>query len=177
MGPGCTAETSVLCTPIPANSQGEAPAKPPILIQAGLLCSLDLFYFETPVLAQVLFAEAPKNGAMAANYAFDSWNSKNHQPGWSYEQPRMSSQCSNPTALQTRLKRNNVHFLRQAQTSMGVPCFYTYVEIVNSSEVVCCEVAINVSAGGKVTLKAWSEHDKFVPLAIQAISFVLQADE
>ena len=114
---------------------------------------------------------------MAANYVFDNWNSKDHRPGWSYEQPRLSSACSNPSLLQVRLKRNNIHFLRQAQTNMGVPCFWTYVEMVNTSEVACCEVAINVSAGGKVTLKAWSEHDTLVPLVIQAISFVLQADE
>ena len=63
---------------------------------------------------------------MTANYVFDNWNSKNHRPSWSYEQPRLSSQCSNPSLLQTRLKRNNIHFLRQAQTNMGVPCFWTY---------------------------------------------------
>ena len=85
VGPGATAETSVLCTPVAANGQGPEPTKPPILIQAGLLSSLDLFYFEVPVLAQVLFAETPSNGGMGATYIFDSWNSKNHQPGWSYE--------------------------------------------------------------------------------------------
>ena len=78
----------------------------------------------------------------------------------------MSNQCSNPNLLQARLKRNNIQFLRQAQTNMGVPCFYTYVEIVNTSEVICCEIAINVSSGGKVTLKARSEVEKFVPLVI-----------
>ena len=55
---------------------------------------------------------------------------------------------------------------------MGVPCFYVYVEILNTSEVICCEIAINVQAG-TTFLKAWSEHDKFVPLVVQAISFVL----
>ena len=49
---------------------------------------------------------------------------------------------------------------------MGVPCFYVYVEIANSQEIVGCEIAINVQAGNKVTLKAWSEHAKFVPLVI-----------
>ena len=85
VGPGASAETSVLCTPVAANGQGPEPTKPPILIQAGLLSSLDLFYFEVPVLAQVLFAETPSNGGMGATYIFDSWNSKNHLPGWSYE--------------------------------------------------------------------------------------------
>ena len=173
VGPGATAETSILCSPIQANAQGPEPTKPPILIQAGLLSSLDLFYFEVPVLAQVLFAESPQSGSMSANYIFDNWNSKNHPAGWSYEQPKMSTACNNPTNLQNRLKRNNVHFLRQSQTNMGVPCFYVFAEIINSQDVVCCEIAINVQAGNKVTLKAWSEQSKNVPLVIQAISFVL----
>ena len=74
VAPGVTADTSILCTPMAPNSQGSAPTKPPILIQAGLLSSLDLFYFEIPVLAQILFAETPKNGSMAANYIFDNWS-------------------------------------------------------------------------------------------------------
>ena len=43
----------------------------------------------------------------------DSWNYKTHQAAWSYELPKMSQKCANPQLLQTRLERNNVHFVRQ----------------------------------------------------------------
>lgn len=53
--PGSSVETSVLMTPKINATEGVPPSKPPITVQAGLMCSLDLFYFELPVLAQVLF--------------------------------------------------------------------------------------------------------------------------
>ena len=42
----------------------------------------------------------------------DNWNYKSHQPAWSYELPKMTSQCGNPQLLQARLGRNNVQFVR-----------------------------------------------------------------
>ena len=54
VAPGTTVETQVLCSPTVA-IQGEPPQKPPILIQCGLMTTLDLFFFELPVLAQILF--------------------------------------------------------------------------------------------------------------------------
>ena len=42
----------------------------------------------------------------------DNWNYKSHQPAWSYELPKMTSQCGNPQLLQARLERNNIQFVR-----------------------------------------------------------------
>lgn len=52
---GQVGTTSVKIQIMNAMSEGNAPQKPPILIQVGLFCSLDVFYFEIPVLAQTLF--------------------------------------------------------------------------------------------------------------------------
>ena len=56
VAPGTTVETYVLCSPAPQPS-GDPPQKPPILIQCGLMCSLDLFFFEMPALGFILFDE------------------------------------------------------------------------------------------------------------------------
>ena len=50
IAPGTTMETQILCSPT-GGLQGEPPQRPPILIQCGIMCSLDLFFFEMPVLA------------------------------------------------------------------------------------------------------------------------------
>ena len=90
----------------------------------------------------------------------------------------MSAQCSNPQLLQTRLERNNVHFVRQAQTAQGIPCFLAFVETqLPGRDIVGCEIAINVQQGNKVTVKCWSETAYLVPLTIQAVSFILGSDE
>ena len=60
VAPGTTVETHLLCSPT-AGISGEPPQRPPILIQCGLMCSLDLFFFEMPVLAQCLFEQASQN--------------------------------------------------------------------------------------------------------------------
>ncbi len=36
----------------------EAPVQPPVLIQTGLMCSLDLFYFDIPALLQIAFTKS-----------------------------------------------------------------------------------------------------------------------
>jgi hypothetical protein len=33
----------------------DAPVQPPVLIQTGIMCSLDLFYFDIPALLQIGF--------------------------------------------------------------------------------------------------------------------------
>ena len=59
-----------------------------------------------------------------------------------------------------------------------MPCFLAYVETqLSTRDVVGCEIAIDVQQGNKVTLKCWSETGYLVPLVIQAISFILGADE
>ena len=93
VAPGTTVETHAIVNRTGATN-GEPPQRPPILVQAGLMCSLDLFFFEMPVLAQVLFEKNPQNGAFA-NALLDDWNNKAHQAAWQYEVPKMSSQCEN----------------------------------------------------------------------------------
>jgi hypothetical protein len=68
------------------------------LVQAGLMCSLDLFYFDLPVLAQVLFKSSTndlKKGQVIK--MFEVWNSPAivHKPEWSYDLPYLSSKCRN----------------------------------------------------------------------------------
>ena len=143
VAPGTTVETQVLCSPSGGIS-GDAPQRPPILIQCGLMNSLDLFFFEIPVLAQILFEQSVQNREAAISI-LDNWNYKSHQPAWSYEIPKMSPQCANPQLLQGRLEKNNVHFVRQAATAQGVPCFLAFVETqLSSRDIVGCEISINV---------------------------------
>jgi hypothetical protein len=141
------------------------------------MTSLDLFYFEVPVLAQNLFQDQSNSMVQdKVSQLFAQWNSSlQHRPELTYEQPKMSAKCNNPTALKERLSQNNIQFLKQAQTTNGIPCFYLFAESVQGS-LCLCEVSINVQQGNKVVLKAWSEEGFFAPLCIQAISFVLGAE-
>ena len=53
---GATVETSVRCS-ILQNINAQLPTGPVVTVQAGLKCSLDIFYFHFPVLLHVIFEE------------------------------------------------------------------------------------------------------------------------
>lgn len=62
------------------------------------MCSLDLFFFELPALAQILFEQQSQKRDQAIQM-LDNWNYKSHEAAWSYEIPKMSTQCANPQML------------------------------------------------------------------------------
>lgn len=102
-------EIYALMSPKINQTEGMPPSKPPITIQAGLMCSLDLFYFELPILAQVLFKDSTeefkRNQVLKM---FEVWNTPAivHKPEWSYELPYLASKCRSSQALQERLEQN-----------------------------------------------------------------------
>ena len=52
---GASVTTRLTCKPN-ANCTQDPPKGAPILIQAGIKCSIDLFYFNIPMLAHMIFA-------------------------------------------------------------------------------------------------------------------------
>lgn len=84
----------------------EPPANPPAIIQTGLMCSLDLFYFDIPVLQQVGFQKCDA-----------ATQQPNVQGGMSHTLPKMSPQITNPQQLVARMQDHNLTMIGQIEKS------------------------------------------------------------
>ena len=91
------------------NVGGNAPEKPPIIIQVGFMSSLDKVYFEIPVLLQMVHFAQPPNVSRAQNW-INTWGSLAHKPNWTCPLPKMSANLTNSESLKVRLAKNNIHF-------------------------------------------------------------------
>ena len=88
--------------------------KPPILIQAGIKCTSDLFYFNIPMLLQVLFVRQNLD-SLNTQVLQQIWGEVATRPEMNYTVPSMSNQITNVQVLINRLKDNNVYYMSKGK--------------------------------------------------------------
>ncbi|CDW71914.1 ap-1 complex subunit beta-1 isoform x3 [Stylonychia lemnae] len=167
VSPGETKFVKLSCATMINNGQ-TAPAKPPILIQSGIKCNLDLFYFDIPMLSQVLFTR--QSGGMNTSQLQMMWESIPSQPDNYFTVASMSPQVSNAHAMISRLQDNGVYFMNQGTNENGFDALYVYAVPVKQDEVVVGEISIS-STG--VVLQARSPAKHMVLLFLQSMNFLL----
>ncbi|TNV84540.1 hypothetical protein FGO68_gene17379 [Halteria grandinella] len=155
---------------------GPPPLRPPVLIQAGINCSLDLFYFTLPALLQVLLSPTQLEYQMCSRI----WSSFPVMQECKMTMPSMSAQITNGHALITRLQENRIYYLNQATNEQGSEVLYVYCspeegdQGVNQHEIVVAEIGITPTGG--VEIQATSQSGYMSLLFLQAVKFVLSAN-
>ena len=104
--PGESKNIKLRCS-LGVSKGGAPPQKPPVLIQAGLKCSLDLFYFSIPALLQVTLAKQQAD----PNQVQKLWVEVPTSPENVLMLPSMSPQITNAHSLINRLQDNNILFM------------------------------------------------------------------
>lgn len=153
------------------NPGGTQPQRPPVLVQAGIKCNIDLFYFNIPALLQVLLGKQ----TIDPTYLQRVWMEVPSNPENYLQLPSMSSQISNAHAMITRLQDNNIFFMSQGQNEHGQDALYVYAVpegSIKQEESVVGEISISMLDGG-ITVQAKSMAPYMSGLMLQAVKFVL----
>jgi len=91
---------------------GPAPEKPPIIIQTGLKTSVDLWYFNLPMLLQIVLTPQPQPNLHELRAL---WNQVPYSQDWTTQLQKLSPALSNAGDVIERLKENNVCFMEQGR--------------------------------------------------------------
>jgi hypothetical protein len=170
--PGESKQLALRCTL--SNPGGPAPQRPPVLIQAGIKCSLDLFYFTLPALLQVLLSPSKPEFSLG-----DLWRQHPVQPECRMQLPSVSPQLGGSwEALCARLHENRIFYINHSKKddySGGDHVIYVCCGTEhNPAEVVAAEITIPPAGG--ITIAATSQKGYMSLLFLQAVKFVLQAN-
>lgn len=151
------------------NNNNKSPGMP-ILIDCALKTSLGVFLFEIPVMLSVLII---KSSTMVNGKELrEQWNSIELEDSMFYTVKSLSMSLTSPQKIKERLLDHNIIFIEEGRNNDGAPCLY-FTAKTTSNHVLIIQLTFKE---GDCTLCIKSKVPTLVPLAQQAINFILGAD-
>lgn len=161
--PNMSKNTKIL---ISANGNpDQTPPTVPIFIQIAIKCSLDIFYFQSPVMYTILLQES---GRLSKEEFKSAWTSVTDPSEFTHTLTTIDSSYSSYEKIQDRLEANNIFFVAGKPTENGNISYFSTKNIRN--QVVLCEIRV-INMNVQVTCK--TQVPALAPLLIQAANFLL----
>lgn len=142
----------------------------PCLIQIAVKSSMDVFYFQTPLMFTVVLGE---NGRLSKDEFKNVW-SNGTEGEFAHVINSMHSSFKTAEDIQKRMENNNVFFIAGRQNENGENVMYYSARACNGFFMLCEIRMISGSAGLRITCKATS--NDYIPLFVQAINFLLSTN-
>jgi hypothetical protein len=169
VAPGQSSSCSVPLSKM-TNLGQTAPTGPIVLVETGIKCSLDLFFFQVPMLLQVGLLNAV-SGLESEQQMFESMDPDKQLQ---VSVANMNVGLNNAGIVTERLKDNGIHFLKVGKNQFDQDCLYFFMQTEHQNEFGAVEMQISAIGQCQLTIRASVQH--LLPLMSQALSFVLSAN-
>lgn len=166
VGPGETKNVSIAIARDPDKTSPDPP-QVPFIVQMAMKCSVDVFYFQTPIMLSCLMVES---GEVSREEYKEKWKSIPDANEFGHVIQQIHPSYQSTDALKTRLTQNNIFFIAERQNEGEVVQYYS-VKLTNGQYI----LAETRAQPGVTTLNVSCrpEESSLAPLFIQTVNFLV----